>query len=264
MPPAEAVAVSQPADDSAQYLGQATTEESFELEIYMAFQPVVDVSARRILSHEALVRGPSGRSEATVMARVNPKNQFDFERKCRVSAMETASALGLKEDLSINFMPSAVKDPEDFLQQVQWTADEFDFPVDRIMLEYSEFDQPNGIAHLKEICRLTRRAGVRTIIDDFGAGQSSLLRLAALRPAAMKLDQAFVRRIDADPRRRSIIAGTQAVCLDLGIDLIAKGVETQAELDALKECGIDHYQGNFFAEPALEFVHKPADIQFGA
>lgn len=242
--------------------GPNSPRATFDLEIYMAFQPVVDAAARKVLSYEALVRGPSGRSEATVMARVTPQNQFDFDRKCRVTAIETAAALQMQTDLSINFMPSAIEEPEDFLEQVQWTADEFEFPLDRILLEYSELDRPTKMAHLKEICRLTRRTGIRTVIDDFGAGQASLLRLAALRPAMLKLDQAFVRKIDADRRRRAILAGLQAVCLDLDISLVAKGVETVEEFDALTECGIDLFQGNFFAEAALEHLHKPSEISF--
>jgi len=178
------------------------------------------------------------------------------------AAVETAAALDMEADLSINFMPSAVEDPEDFLEQLQWSADEFDFPVDRILLEYSELDRPTKLAHLKEICRLTRRTGIRTVIDDFGAGQSSLLRLATLRPSMLKLDQSFARRIDADPRRRAVIAGLQAVCLDLDIALVAKGVETLEEVDALRGCGIDFFQGNFFAPATLEHLHDPSEIMF--
>lgn len=239
-----------------------TTDQNFDLQIYMSFQPVIDAAANQVLSHEALVRGPSGRSEATVMARVTPENQQDFDRKCRITAIETASALGMKEDLSINFMPSAVNNAEELIEHVQWTAEEFDFPLNRIHLEYSELDRPSNMAHLKEICRLTRRAGLRTVIDDFGAGHSSLLRLSALRPTVVKLDQAFVRKIDGDPRRRSIISGIQAICLDLDITLVGKGVETQEEFDALVNCGVDVFQGNFLAEPMLEYLQDPGDINF--
>ena len=262
MPQDHALAYAEPEASDLEAIEPEQPGTTFDLEIYMAFQPVIDTHTGTIHSQEALVRGPSGRSEATVMARVTPKNQFDFDRKCRVAAIETATALGLRDDLSINFMPSAVDDAEEFLQHMQWTADEFDFPVESILLEYSEVDRPVGIAQLKEICRLTRRTGIRTVIDDFGAGTASMLRLSALRPAVLKLDQTLVRKIDADARKRSIVASIQALCLDLGIDLIGKGVETVEEVKALQDCGLTLFQGNVIGEATLEKVQGLSDVHF--
>ncbi|MEM9139925.1 MAG: EAL domain-containing protein [Pseudomonadota bacterium] len=241
---------------------QAST--TFDLDIFMAYQPVVDVEAEKIVAYEALVRGASGRAEASLLSRVTAENRADFDRRCRRVAIETGSALGLERDLSINFMPSAVEDCDDFIQTLQWTAEEFDFPMDQLMLEYSETDRHSAIPHLKEICRLTRRTGVRTVIDDFGGGFAGLTRFTYLRPSMVKLDPSLTTKIDLDPRRRAIVSGVQAICFDLGIDLVAKGVETPTQAEALRDCGVVLMQGIALAEPALERILGDHDITIPA
>jgi len=257
MPPATAAAT--PILDPADY-GPSLPGTEFELDIMMAFQPVVDLERREILSYEALARGPNGKGEATVMARVTPQNSADFDRKCRAQAIEMAAVLGADVPVSINFFPGAVDDPEAFVNLTLWMAEEHDVAPDQLMLEYAQAERPVPIAHMKEICRLTRRARIATVLDDFGAGFAGISRLAVLRPSLVKLDQRLVHRVDTDPRRRAILSGLQAICLDLGIGLVAKGVETAAEVKALTDCGLTLFQGNLFSEPAVDALVGGDDI----
>lgn len=256
MPPAaDALPVLDPSD-----YGPAKPGTRFELDLAMAFQPVVDINARTIVAYEALARGPNGKGEATMLARVTPENVADFDRKCRALAIETASALAADVPISVNILPSGIDDAEAFVNMTLWMMDEHDFPREKLMLEYCEPIKSVPMTNLKAICRLTRRAGIGTIMDNFGMGTGDLNWLATLRPRYLKLDPRLIHRISNDARRRSIIAGLQAICLDLDVGLIAKSVETEPDAAALYDCGITLFQGIAFAEPQQDLLPALASI----
>lgn len=77
-----------------------------------AFQPIVDVRARTVFAHEALVRGPAGEGAASVLAQVNEHNRYRFDQACRVKAIKAASELDIAESISVNFLPNAIYKPE--------------------------------------------------------------------------------------------------------------------------------------------------------
>lgn len=81
-----------------------------------AFQPIVDVPARSVWGHEALVRGPDGEPAPTVLRQVTPDNRYRFDQACRVKAIRSAAEIGLQERLSINVLPNAIYRPEVCIQ----------------------------------------------------------------------------------------------------------------------------------------------------
>jgi EAL domain-containing protein (putative c-di-GMP-specific phosphodiesterase class I) len=95
--------------------------------------------------------------------------------------------------------------------------------------------------------------GFRLAIDDLGAGYSGLSSLAEVEPEVVKLDMTLVRGIEAEPTKRKVVHAVCALGRDLGIKVIAEGVETSAERDALLELGCDLLQGFFFARPGEPF-----------
>ena len=230
----------------------------------MAFQPIVDVEAGRVFAYEALVRGPEGQPAASVLDQVTATNRYAFDQQCRVRAIEGAVAAGLLQTgakLSINFMPNAVYSPKACIQLTLRTAAANDFPVDRLIFEFTENEEMVDPAHVAHIVRSYQAMGFQTALDDFGAGHAGLNLLARFQPDIIKLDMELVRRIDTSLPRRIIVGGILGMCRSLGVTLVAEGVETEEELRALRDLGIRHIQGFLLARPA--FAALPA-VRFDA
>ena len=216
-----------------------------------AYQPIVDLARREVFAHEALVRGPQGESAASVLAQVNDANRYRFDQSCRVKAIKGAAEIGLRERLSINFLPNAIYRPEVCIRTTLEAARTHSFPLDRIIFEVTEGEQVNDGPWFASILREYKRSGFLTAIDDFGAGYAGLKLLADFQPDLIKLDMDLIRHIDTDPVRRKIVGHMMRMCADLGVVVVAEGVETCAERDALLDLGIYLMQGFLFARPAF-------------
>lgn len=228
------------------------TGVGLDFDFTMAFQPIVDISTGGIFAEEALVRGVNGEGAPFVLAKVNDDNRYRFDQTCRVKAVEWAARLGFESRLSINFMPNAVYEPERCIQTTLEAANRVGFPVRNIILEFNEAEQVIDHAHLRNIVEHYQAIGMLTAIDDFGAGYSGLNLLAEVHPDYVKLDMVLIRAIDTDRRRRAIARGIVSMCEEMDITVIAEGVETRAELQALSDLGIRLFQGWYFAAAALE------------
>jgi EAL domain-containing protein (putative c-di-GMP-specific phosphodiesterase class I) len=105
---------------------------------------------------------------------------------------------------------------------------------------------------LVKIFKAYRKLGIKTAIDDFGAGYAGLNLLARFQPDIVKIDIDLVRGVDAMPLKQIIVASIVDLCRKLGIAPLAEGVETPSERDFLASLGIDLMQGFLFARPAFK------------
>ena len=94
------------------------------------------------------------------------------------------------------------------------------------------------------------RMGISIVLDDMGGPASTFRQLVELSPAFVKLDAELVRDIDRNARKRSAVAGIVRTCGELSAQILAKGVNTEAELRTLLECGVTYGQGNLLGEPS--------------
>ena len=99
--------------------------------------------------------------------------------------------------------------------------------------------------------RQLRDIGVRTAIDDFGTGYSSFAYLKQFPVDALKIDRSFVSGLPGDPRDAAVVRGVAGIGHDIGMEVVAEGVETQAQADALRAAGVLRAQGWLYA-PAVE------------
>ena len=220
------------------------------IEITMAFQPIVDVETQTIHAYEALVRGPGGESAESVLLAVNDGNSAAFDQSCRVMAIETAAKLGLDRRLHINILPTKVEHPEESLQLTLATARAHNFPIDLITFEFTEDERIADQDHIREIATVYRRNGLNIALDDFGAGYAGLSLLAAFQPDVVKIDRVLISNIDRDRPRQVIIKGVMKIASDLGLQVVAEGVERREEMSFLRDVGIRYVQGFLFAAPA--------------
>ena len=230
-------------------------------EFTMAFQPIVDLAAGRIYAYEALVRGPSGESAKTVLDKVTLANRYAFDQSCRVKAIELASRLGLQAigaNLSINFIPGAMYEPENCVRQTLAAARRHQFPANRLIFELTENEEVVDYAKLESIFKVYRELSFRTAFDDFGTGFSGLSLLAHFQPDVVKIDMSLLRGLDTDARRHAIVGGIVRICRDLSTEVVAEGVETAAELAALRAIGVTLFQGYLFAKPGFEALPQVA------
>lgn len=213
--------------------------------VRMVFQPIVALNTGRIVGAEALARFPGSRRKTPDMwfaeaARVGLGADLE------VAAVRTALAKldGLPEGayLSVNVSPESVTSTElhNLLTRL---------PPGRVMLELTEHSLVPNYEELDKALADLRAAGVRVAVDDAGAGFAGLQHILNLRPDVIKLDKALTLSIDDDPARRALATSLLAFGSEIGADIVAEGIETEAQLAALRALGIRYGQGHLLGRP---------------
>nr|WP_295711986.1 EAL domain-containing protein [uncultured Halomonas sp.] len=235
-------------------------EGELPFEFTMAFQPIVDLSLAKIVTYEALVRGMQGESAWSVISQVTDDLLYRFDQACRVKAIEMASALGMQTDLSINFLPNAVYEPQACIQATLEVSRRVGWPTDRLIFEITETERVRDRQHLCNIIDAYRSMGFKTALDDFGNGYANLDLLTELTPDKLKIDRELVMNCDSDLRRQAILNAIILLAKELHTTLIAEGVETRAEALWLARAGIVRQQGFYFARPAVNSLGDDIDL----
>ena len=222
-----------------------------------AFQPIADISARNVFAYEALARERGSESAASVFGAVPAAEMHAFDHAARLAAVKLAARLGLKQKLSLNVMPGCIESMPESLDRLLECAIESGLSPSQLVLEITEGE---AIQRPREFTRLLdryRAQGVRMAIDDFGAGYSGLNLLASFQPDLIKLDMYLVRDIDSAGPRQAIARAVLQVCDDLGIEVIAEGVETIGEYQWFRRVGVRLFQGYLFRRPGFESLDAP-------
>ncbi len=221
----------------------------------IAFQPIVNARSRRIFGYEALVRGINGEPAGAVLASIPHGDRQLFEMLCCVAAIRMAARLGVISAgayLAINLAPDAGAVGRRHLSAIMTAARYWAFPTDRLIFEFTEGSWIDDVQAVRELFSQYCDHGLVTAIDDFGAGYSGLVRLIDLQPRLLKIDRALLHGIDGSQTRRSIVRCIVAMSQEMGVPIIAEGVETAAECATLMDLGIALFQGFYFAHPARE------------
>jgi EAL domain-containing protein (putative c-di-GMP-specific phosphodiesterase class I)/CheY-like chemotaxis protein len=209
---------------------------------FPVFQPIVELSTRRVVGYEALTRfldgtAPHVRFERAAAAGLG----FEFELAAIDAAVMAAPTMVPGVFLSLNVSPDLVVLDGKRLRRAlaRWRG--------RVVLEVTEHAPIANYEAFRSAVGKFRR--VEVAIDDAGAGYNSLRHILEIGPAWVKLDMTLVRGIDADPLRQSLVAGLAHFGSRSGQQLIAEGVERQEEADALMGMGVEFAQGYLFGRP---------------
>lgn len=225
-----------------------------------AFQPILHVPTRSIFSYEALLRGPAGEPAEAVLKQVSPQHAPAIHEQSRIAALETAARLGLATRINLNFLPSDIGFSPTAVTSILAAASRCDIRPGQIVLEILESDIIRNYGDFTTTMNEYRSSGLTFAIDDFGSGYAGLNLLAEFQPDLVKIDMHLVRGIESNGPRQAIVRGVVRACLDLGIDIIAEGVETLGEYGWFRGEGIDLFQGFLFARPEFEVLAADFNI----
>jgi EAL domain-containing protein (putative c-di-GMP-specific phosphodiesterase class I) len=235
--------------------------------LFPHFQPIVSLADGSTYGHEALIRG---RVDDEVMsggaifdaARAH-RRQFELELRCRTVALERGQAL-VPEDqkLFVNLDTSGPYDPDTCMRTTRHTARRVDFPMDRICFELIGAGSFPDVALLYRLLDAYRAEGVSIALTDLGAS-NSLGWLRRVRPEIVKLDKGLVYGLDTDPAREELIRALVEYAHELGIRVVAEGIETSAELAVVRRLGADYGQGWYLGHPEPEPVEVDPQLVTG-
>jgi EAL domain-containing protein (putative c-di-GMP-specific phosphodiesterase class I)/CheY-like chemotaxis protein len=221
---------------------RAVTGEGLSL----VYQPIWELAAHRIVGHEALarfsaepVRGPDvWFAEAAELGLIAQLELFAIG-----SALADLPRLPDDTYVSLNLSHRTAMSPE--LLDVVAGIDR-----GRLVFEITEHEAVEDYGALGEALARLREGGGRVAIDDAGAGFASLRHTLRLAPDIIKLDISITAGIDADRARRALARALITFADEMAMTIVAEGIETQAELDALLALGVGYGQGFFLARPA--------------
>ncbi len=221
---------------------RAVAGEGFSL----VYQPIWELATHRIVGNEALarfsadpVRGPDvWFAEAAELGLIVQLELFAIG-----SALTDLSRLPLDTYVSLNLSHRTAMSPE--LLDVVAGIDR-----GRLVFEITEHEEVEDYVALVEALARLREGGGRVAIDDAGAGFASLRHTLRLAPDIIKLDISITAGIDADRARRALARALITFADEMAMTIVAEGIETQAELDALLALGVGYGQGFFLARPA--------------
>ena len=223
------------------------------------FQPVVDLATGEVQGYEALTRFASGRRPDEVLEDAHHVGLgVELEAACALAAVRASTGLPDGPWLAVNFSPDSV-----IAGSVAVMADEAATSERPLIVEVTEHVEVESYAALRAAVRPC--PGVRISVDDAGAGYASLRHILELQPDFVKLDIGLVRDIDHDPARQALAAGLCHYARQMGTTLIAEGVETRLERDALADLAVPLGQGYLFGrpEPVGSPLHAPLAAEAG-
>ena len=219
------------------------------LDYSIAFQPIVDASKGTIWAQEGLPVGCAGDTFETLLFEAGPEGQFQLDADIRRSALSIAGTSSFDGKVILNVLPAAMEGDPQFIEQLLKHAKASGVAPDRILLKISENEIIVDIDAFSATVEELRFHGMNFAIGDFGSGFAGLNLLADFQPDLVKLDRVLVNGIRSRGPRQAIVRGVARTCFDLGIDVIAEGVETIEEYSWFRDEGITLFQGSLFAKP---------------
>jgi diguanylate cyclase (GGDEF)-like protein/PAS domain S-box-containing protein len=226
-------------------------------ELVLHYQPIVDVQTGRVQGVEALVRWQHPErgliqpldfiplAEETGL--IVPLGRWVLEEACR-AAMQLGEIGGVQPYMSVNLSPRQLQQPE-LVDEVKALVLGSGLAPERLVLEITESAMMRDTDLMIERLRSLREIGIRIAIDDFGTGYSSLNYLRHLPVDIVKIDQAFVGGIVAEPAQRAVVATIIDLCHVLELQQVAEGVETADQHAALRDLGCNFGQGYLWSRP---------------
>ncbi len=214
-------------------------------DIDIVFQPIVSVLTRRVFAYEALTRcrWPGLSNPEILFKRASEESCCGrLGRLVRAASMQRAPSM----PLFVNVHPDELS--------ARWLVR----PDDPVFFHdhdvYVEITESAAFTHY-DVCvnvlkEIQSRAGIFLAVDDLGAGHSNLKRVLDLEPRIVKLDRALITGLDRSTRQQTLVRHVVRLCVELGADVVAEGIETADELSAVVDSGAHYAQGYLLGRPS--------------
>lgn len=249
--------------DLAHMRNEDLDERGFSADVYhsilqgnfwFAFQPIYDVASGIVITHEALIR-----TELNI-------SQHEFVLKLQ-GLLSSNEAIQIKRALFSKMFDQLVHVVDQKIKNVSINCDLFELEDDslfKVLIQFIEdlfvlgigltveiLENPDAKFSSKVILKsrlqTLQSAGVKIALDDFGMNQSNLSRLVEFDVDYVKLDRSLIQSIETDVKARAVVSATRSLCVAIGIDIVAEGVETKSQKETLLSLGINRHQGFLYA-----------------
>jgi EAL domain-containing protein (putative c-di-GMP-specific phosphodiesterase class I) len=235
-------------------LRRALEREEFEV----FYQPKVDIASGAIAGCEALIRW---RRNGDLVSPVEfiplaedtglivPIGEWVLRSACRVA--RSWQEKGYPLTMAVNLSPRQFHQ-QDLIPMILGVLEETGLPASLLELEVTEGIVMDNVEEAIHTLNLLREKGIRFAIDDFGTGYSSLQYLRQLPLDTLKIDRAFIKDLPENKEDVAITTATISMAHSLGLTVVAEGVETEAQLDFLRQYACEQIQGYLFSKPVPE------------
>ncbi len=226
--------------------GQGPLDDALRA-MWVAYQPIVSWSDRRVFAFEALLRTAPGPLASPPVflgeaERLGRLEEVGRAVRTRVAAESSSSPVW---NLFVNLHVRELLDDKLLAADSPLAA-----IAERVVLEITERAALHEVPDFAKRIRSLREMGFRVAIDDLGAGFSGLSSFAEIQPDVVKIDMSLVRGVHLSATKRKLIKSLVTLCADIDVAIVAEGVENALERDALIDAGCDLLQGYLFARPA--------------
>lgn len=227
----------------------------------IAYQPIVSMSSLRAHGFEALARLSVDSPFSTIHDLMDAAaDRGELLSTERILLNQSITTFGRIEGagstrLFCNVDNRLFDDPDVQPQIVVDMAARAGLEAANICIELSERKPPKSMEAMQRLVDLYLRHNIRIAIDDFGRGFSGLDMLMQVNPHYVKIDRAFIDGVAHSPRRQAIVSKVVGLAHSLGFQIVAEGIETEADFRACRSLGCDLAQGYLIARPSTEISH---------
>ncbi|MFQ3265973.1 MAG: EAL domain-containing protein (putative c-di-GMP-specific phosphodiesterase class I)/AmiR [Colwellia sp.] len=239
---------------SAQQISSAIENK----ELFLVYQPQINITNRKIIGVEALVRWKHpvrGLIPPGIFIPIAEDNDLikdisTFVTKTSIRQQAEWSRNGINLRMSINMSPKILTDL-DMPEKLSSCVNEMGADIKNIVIEVTETALMSDVVRYMDILARLKMKGFNLSIDDFGTGYSSLQQLIRAPFNELKIDQAFIKNLDTDEECKTITEISIMLAHKLGMTVVAEGIETESVWNILRQLKCDEGQGYWMAKPML-------------
>lgn len=234
-------------------------------EIKSVFQPIVSMKDGTVYAYEALSRITLKKCDFSIGEAFEIAQKmdclWDFDKICRVNSIKKSVDKPKSAKLFLNVEPNIIHNPDFKGGFTREKLKKYNLNCDDIIFEATERSAIEDMVTFKTCLKQFIDQGFRIAIDDVGSGYSGINRIMEINPQFIKIDMNITKDLEKDELKRSFVSALSKFASDSGIALIAEGIETPEQLEAVISLNIDYAQGYYLAKPSEKFEKLSSEIK---